>query len=58
LDKSDKVSEQTRRTPPTPVSTKRKTRSSYKSSNKMQKLADIASNIISVADLDVEKFDQ
>lgn len=58
LDKSDKVSEQTRRTPPTPVSTKRKTRSSYKSSNKMQKLADIASNIISVADSDVEKFDQ
>ena len=37
---------------PTPTSLKRKTRSSYKTSNKAQKLADIATNIIAVADLD------
>ena len=36
------------------VSAKRKTRSSYKANNKMQKLADIASNIVSVVDLDPE----
>lgn len=40
--------------PPTPTSLKRKTRSSYKTSNnnKAQKLADIATNIIAVADSD------
>lgn len=40
--------------PPTPTSLKRKTRSSYKTSNKAQKLADIATNIIAVADSDPE----
>jgi len=39
---------------PTPISTKRKTRSSNKTSNKMQKLSDIASNIISLGDSDEE----
>lgn len=41
--------------PPTPTSTKRKTRSSNKASNKMQKLSDIATNIIAVADSDPEE---
>jgi hypothetical protein len=41
---------------PIPISTpkKRRTRSSCKTGNKVQKLADIATNIISVADTDVE----
>ncbi len=40
---------------PTPVSTnKRKTRSSYRINNKVQKLADIASNAISIVDSDFE----
>jgi hypothetical protein len=39
---------------PTPTSTKRKTRSSNRTSNKKQKLADIASNIIAVGDSDEE----
>jgi hypothetical protein len=41
--------------PPTPTSTKRKTRSSYKANNKVQKLSDIATNIIAVADSDPEE---
>jgi hypothetical protein len=52
-----KASRQTHKTPPTPMSTpkKRRTRSdSLKTGNKVQKLADIATNIISVADTDVE----
>lgn len=53
-----KASGRTRQTLPTPKSTtKRKTRSSYKTSNKVQKLADIATNIISVADSDCEKLE-
>ena len=42
--------------PPTPTSTtsKRKTRSSYRNSNKLQKLADIASNALAAADSDLE----
>ena len=42
--------------PPTPTSTtsKRKTRSSYRNSNKLQKLADIASNALAAADFDLE----
>jgi len=48
-------SEQIRnKNPLTPTSTKRKTRSSYKA-NKMQKLSDIATNIIAVADTDPEE---
>lgn len=44
-------------TPPTPTSTKRKTRSSSKTSNKVQKLADIATNIIAVVDSEPEDFE-
>ncbi|CAB4382133.1 unnamed protein product [Rhizophagus irregularis] len=42
--------------PPTPTSTtsKRKIRSSYRNSNKLQKLADIASNALAAADSDLE----
>jgi hypothetical protein len=36
---------------------KRKTRSSSKTSNKVQKLADIATNIIAVADSEPEDFE-
>lgn len=44
--------------PPTPTSlAKRKTRSSYKPGNKAQKLADIATNIISVVDSDHEELE-
>ena len=44
-----------RKNSPTPVSTnKRKTRSSHRISNKVQKLADIASNAISIVDSDFE----
>src|ERR1043166_7973590 len=46
-----------RKNPPTPPASKRKTRSSSKNSNKVQKLADIASNIISVVDSDPEDFE-
>jgi hypothetical protein len=53
-----KASRRTRQTLPTPTSTtKRKTRSSYKTSNKAQKLADIATNIISVGDSDYEELE-
>jgi hypothetical protein len=54
-----KTPETTRKNSPTPVSTsKRKTRSTYKPKNKAQKLADIASNIIAVADSDHEEFNE
>ena len=54
-----KTPETTRKNPPIPVSTsKRKTRSTYKPKNKAQKLADIASNIIAVADSDHEEFNE
>lgn len=50
----------TRKNPPTPISTppKKRITRSYKPKNKAQKLADIASNIISVADSDPEEFDE
>ncbi len=44
--------------PPTPVFTnKKKTRSSHQISNKVQKLANIASNAISIIDLDFESIE-
>ena len=52
-----KATKRARKNPPTPTPTpKRKTRSSNKT-NKVQKLADIASNIIAVADSDPEEFE-
>jgi hypothetical protein len=50
---------QTRKNPLTPPTStiKRKTRSSYRNNNKMQKLADIASDKITIVDSDLENED-
>ena len=55
--KTSTIPKTNRKNPPTPPASKRKTRSSSKNSNKVQKLADIASNIISVVDSDPEDFE-
>lgn len=55
--KTPTIPKTNRKNPPTPPASKRKTRSSSKNSNKVQKLADIASNIISVVDSDPEDFE-